>query len=152
MKKNNEMLKRFAVEGIPLINSVAQRIDLRTIFSKYIAPYGNEKIPVVDTLMILLCNITGGRKPLYQLEQWAQRIEPRCFQLKQEQLLHFNDDRFARALDKLYLSDRASLMTEIVVKMIKAVSLDIDRIHNDSTTVKAYGKIPGKTVTGLELL
>ncbi|MCK5015312.1 MAG: IS1634 family transposase [Candidatus Omnitrophica bacterium] len=152
MKKNDEKLKRFAVEGMPLINSVAQRINLRTIFSKYIAPYGNEKIPVVDTLMILLCNITGGRKPLYQLEQWAQRIEPRCFQLKQEKLLHLNDDRFARALDKLYLSDRASLMTEIVVKMIKAVNLDIDRIHNDSTTVKAYGKIPGKTITGLELL
>lgn len=32
------------------------------------------------------------------------------------------------------------------------IDLDIDRIHNDSTTVKAYGKIPGKTITGLELL
>ena len=152
MKNNDETLKRFAVEGMPLITSIAQRLDLATIFSKYIPSYGNEKIPVMDALMILLCNITGGRQPLYQLEQWAQRIEPKCFQLKQEQLLYFNDDRFARALDKLYLSDRASLMTEIVVKMIKAVDLDIDRIHNDSTSVKAYGKMPGKTITGLELL
>ncbi len=152
MKNNNETLRRFAIEGIPLITSIAQRLDLTTILSKYIPSYGNEKNPVVDALMILLCNITSGRQPLYQLEQWAQRIEPKCFGLKQEQLLYFNDDRFARALDKLYLSDRASLMTEIVVKMIKVVDLDIDRIHNDSTTVKAYGKIPGKTITGLELL
>jgi transposase len=152
MKNNNETLRRFAVEGIPLITSVAQRLDLATILSKYIPSYGNEKIPVMDALMILLCNMTGGRQPLYQLEQWAQRIEPKCFQLKQEQLLYLNDDRFARALDKLYLSDRASLMTEIVVKMIKVVELDIDRIHNDSTTVKAYGNIPGKTITCLELL
>jgi transposase len=151
MKNNNETLRRFVVEGIPLITSIAQRLELTTILSKYIPSYGNEKIPVVDALMILLCNITGGRQPLYQLEQWAQRIEPKCFQLKPEQLLYFNDDRFARALDKLYISDRASLMTEIVVKMIKVVNLDIDRIHNDSTTVKAYGKIPGKTITGLEL-
>jgi transposase len=148
---NNETLRRFAVEGLPLITSIAQRLGLTTIISKYIPSYGNEKIPVMDALMILLCNITGGRQPLYQLEQWAQRIEPECFQLKQEQLLYFNVDRFARALDKLYLSDRASLMTEIVVKMIKVVNLDIDRIHNDSTTVKAYGKIPGKTITSLEL-
>jgi transposase len=148
---NNETLRRFVVEGIPLITSTAQRLGLTTIISKYIPSYGNEKIPVMDALMILLCNITGGRQPLYQLEQWAQRIEPECFKLNQEQLLYFNDDRFARALDKLYLSDRASLMTEIVVKMIKVVNLDIDRIHNDSTTVKAYGKIPGKTITGLEL-
>jgi len=42
-------------------------------------------------------------------------------------------------------------MTEIVVKMIEEVGLELSRIHNDSTTVKAYGKIPGKTRTGLEL-
>lgn len=152
MKNKNEKLRRFDVEAIPLITSIAQRLDLPTILAKYIPSYGNEKIPVADALMILLCNMTAGRQPLYQLEQWAQRIEPKCFKLKQEQLLYLNDDRFARALDKLYLSDRASLMTEIVVKMIKVVDLNIDRIHNDSTTVKAYGKIPGKTITDLELL
>lgn len=102
--------------------------------------------------MLLVSNITIGRQPLYELEQWTQQIAPHCFHLKPEQLLYFNDDRFARALDKLYLSDRASLITEIVVKMIKVVDLDIDRVHNDSTTVKTYGKIPGKTITGLELL
>ena len=42
-------------------------------------------------------------------------------------------------------------MTEIVVNMIKEVDLALTRIHNDSTTVKAYGKIPGKTNTGLKL-
>ncbi len=152
MKKNDEKLKRLAVEGIPLITSVAQSIGFRTIISKYIPSYGNEKIAVVDALMILLCNITIGRQPLYELEQWLQKFDPQCFRLKQEQLHYFNDDRFGRALDKLYLSDRASLMTEIVVKMIKVVELEFQRVHNDSTTVKAYGKIPGKTKTGLELL
>jgi hypothetical protein len=53
----------------------------------------------------------------------------------------FNDDRFARALDKLYLTDRASLMTKIVVHMIRVVDLSLARVHNDSTTLKAYGKI-----------
>jgi transposase len=150
--EKKETLKRFIVEGIPLITSIAQSIELRTIISKYIHSYGNEKIPIVDTLMLLLCNITIRRQPLYELEQWAQKIEPQCFQLKTGQLQHLNDDRFGRALDKLYLCDRASLMTEIVVKMIKVVALDLHRVHNDSTTVKAYGKIPGKTKTGLELL
>jgi transposase len=152
MKKNNEELKRLTVQAIPLITSVAQRIGLKTIISKYIPSYGNEKIPVADTLMLLVANITIGRQPLYELEQWTQRVAPHCFHLKPGQLLYFNDDRFARALDKLYFSDRASLITEIVLKMIKVVGLDIDRVHNDSTTVKAYGKIPGKTITGLELL
>jgi len=42
-------------------------------------------------------------------------------------------------------------MTGIVVKMIKKVDLDMSRIHNDSTTVKAYGKIAGTTRSGLRM-
>jgi len=145
----DESLTRFTVAGIPLITSVSLRLSLKDILSAYLPPvYGNESIPVVDTLILLMCNITLGRQPLYELGQWARSIDPNCFGLPVENL---NDDRFARALDKLYLADRASLMTEIVVKMIEEVGLELPRIHNDSTTVKAYGKIPGKTMTGLEL-
>ena len=149
--ENSRRLKRFNVDGIPLINSIAERLGLKTIISDYIAPYGNETVPAVDTLMLLLCNITLGRQPLYELEQWVQRIDPGCYGLRIETSGIYNDDRFGRALDKLYLADRASLMTEIVMKMIRVVDLDLSRVHNDSTTVKAYGKIPGRTKTGLKL-
>ena len=63
----------------------------------------------------------------------------------------FTDDRFARALDRLYQADRASLMTELVLAFSRAFDLDLSRIHNDSTTVKAYGAYPGKTASGFEL-
>lgn len=146
-----ERLKRFNVASIPIIHSISNRLELKEILSKYIPVYGNEAIPVVDTLLLILYNITLGRKPLYEMTQWVQRIDPRCCNLEIEKIDRFNDDRFGRALDHLYNADRASLMTEIALKMIKNVNLDISRIHNDSTTVKAYGKIPGKTRTGLEL-
>ncbi len=147
----DESLTRFAVGGIPLITSVSQRLRLKAILSAHLPTYGNETIPVVDTLILLLCNITLGRQPLYELGQWVGCIDPNCFGLPAGNLEPLNDDRFARALDKLYLADRASLMTEIVVNMIKEVDLALCRVHNDSTTVKAYGRIPGKTRTGLEL-
>jgi len=35
--------------------------------------------------------------------------------------------------------------------MIKKIDLDMSRIHNDSTTVKAYGKIAGVTKSGLKM-
>jgi len=148
---DSQQLRRFTVAGIPLIAATAQRLDLRAILSGYVGAYGNETIPVVDTLMILLYNLTLGRQPLYELQRWVGNTDPSCFALKGEIAAAFNDDRFARALDRLYLTDRASLMTEIVVHMIGAVDLSLARVHNDSTTVKAYGKIQGKTRTGLEL-
>ena len=148
---NDEKLKRFNISGIPLIKSVSEIIDLQSIFKKYIASYGNETVPVIDTLMFLLWNITLGRQPLYELYDWIRDVDPKCHGLDKQQLASFNDDRFGRALDKLYAADRATLMTEIVVKMIKKINLDMGRLHNDSTTVKAYGKIAGVTKDGLRM-
>ena len=148
---NDEKLKRFNISGIPLIKSVSEIIDLQSIFKKYIVSYGNEIVPVIDTLMFLLWNITLGRQPLYELYDWIRDVDPKCHGLDKQQLASFNDDRFGRALDKLYAADRATLMTEIVVKMIKKINLDMGRLHNDSTTVKAYGKIAGVTKDGLRM-
>jgi len=83
--------------------------------------------------------------------KWVNTIDPKCHGLNAQSVNSFNDDRFGRALDKLYLCDRATLMTEIVLKMIKCINLDMSRIHNDSTTVKAYGKIAGVTKDGLKM-
>ena len=148
---SSEELKKYNISGIPLIKSVSVMLGLKEIFKKHIPSYGNEKVPVCDTLLLLIWNITLGRQPLYELSGWIDDIDPKCHGLQKQEVDALNDDRFARALDKLYMADRATIMTEIVVKMINKVDLDMDRIHNDSTTVKAYGKIGGTTKDGLRM-
>ena len=49
------------------------------------------------------------------------------------------------------MTDRASLMTEIVVFFVKEFEIALARLSNDATTIKAFGKYPGRTKTGLEL-
>lgn len=144
-------IKRQYVGEIPILKSIAQKLSIKNIFSQYIPTHGNEKVHTTDTLMMLVYNIACGRQPLYELEDWVTQMDSRMFGYPSFTKGLFNDDRFARALDKLYLSDRASLMTDIVVNMIKTIDLNLNQVHNDSTTVKAYGKIPGKTNSGLEL-
>ncbi|MFQ5561314.1 MAG: IS1634 family transposase [Nitrospinota bacterium] len=151
MSRDTDEINRLQVGEMPLIRKVIEQLHLRDILLKYIKPHKNERIPAVDSLLILLINITAGRQPLYEIEQWAQRIDPRIFGFKSFKPGVINDDRFGRALYKLYLSDRASMMTEIVLSMIKFTGLELSRVHNDSTTVKAYGKIPGRTRAGLKL-
>jgi len=150
-RDNSEKLKRFNISGIPLIKSVSEMLGLESIFSKYIPSYGNETVASASALLFLIWNITLGRQPLYELSQWMSDIDPGCHRLDEQQLSSFNDDRFGRALDKLYTADRATLMTDIVVTMIKKINLDMARLHNDSTTVKAYGKIAGVTKDGLRM-
>lgn len=144
------LLKR-QLGGLPLLHTIVQRMGLHEILSRYIPSHGNELVPVSDTLILLIYNLTMGKDPLYKLEEWVENIDKQCIHLDKYDEQSFGDDRFGRALDKLYKIDRASMMTEIVLAVIKEFDIQMDRIHNDSTSVKAYGQIPGKTKSGLEL-
>jgi hypothetical protein len=101
MSIDERKLKRLQVGGLPLIHAIAERMNLKAILSDYITPHGNELIPAVDTLILLIYNLTLGKHPLYELEQWVASHDWRCLGYEQFEPGHFNDDRFGRALDKL---------------------------------------------------
>ena len=147
----SKKLNRLRLGGLPLIHAVSERMRLREILYEYIPAHGNEKIPAVESLMLLIFNLTLGKTPLYELEKWVASLDGRCIGYEALPTETCTDDRFGRALDKLYRADRASLAIRLVVAVIKAFDLSLERVHNDSTTVKAFGKIGGKTTTGLEL-
>ena len=122
MDKNqstNRTLKRLQVGGLPLVHAIAERMKLKEILYKYIPAHGNEDIPAVETLMLLVHNLILGKDPLYELEQWVESLDFRCINHQAYEGVKFNDDRFGRVLDKLYLVDRASLMTELVILFVK---------------------------------
>ena len=41
------------------------------------------------------------------------------------------------------------MVTDIALRVIETTGVDLGELHNDSTTVKTYGHMPGKTTTGL---
>jgi transposase len=79
------------------------------------------------------------RHPLYEMAQWARRFVPEDLGLGSEQVGLMNDDRLGRALDKLFAADRRSIMTRLIVHMSKAFELNLQRLHNDSTTITFSG-------------
>jgi len=149
--KNKEKLTRKKVAGIPIIYDIIERMNLRQMLLDTVCVHGNEKFYAVDTLILLIINLTLGRQPLYELEQWVQTLDPTCVGHKNLPKGTINDDRFGRALDKLYNADRATLMTRLVLEVVKTFDINLDRIHNDSTTIKACGMYPGRTKQGFEL-
>jgi transposase len=60
--------------------------------------------------------------------------------------LRLTDDRVGRALDQLFHADRASLLTTVVVRAVRAFDLDLGQLHNDSTTITLSGQYA--TATG----
>ena len=69
---------------------------------------------------VLLCNILIEREPLYALHEWADRFDEPLLGLPEGAARLLNDDRVGRALDALFLADRAALLTDIVVGAVQA--------------------------------
>lgn len=149
-ERHAQTLKRYRTGEIPLLQAVSQQLGLKTLFHQYLPAHGNEKVPAADTLLLLIYNITSGRQPLYELPTWSALHDGRLFgwPCELDETL-FNDERYGRALDKLYAVDRASLMTDLVLRLIQVSQLDLDQIHNDSTSVKTTGQMPGATHEGV---
>ncbi len=144
-------LQRFEVGGLPLIRNVIRQLHLREVLADELEVSGREHINPVDALVLLVTNMAVAKDPLYELADWVGSLDWRPLGFPRKPKGRFTDDRFGRALDKLYEADRASLQTRLVLHVVRAFDVHFDRIHNDSTSVKACGRIPGRTRTGLEL-
>ena len=145
------LLNLVPLGAMPLVRHIITRLNLKNILLDQIPTHANSLIPTVDCLALLVFNLAIGKAPLYKLSKWVESLDLRSFGYYEPNLPTLNDDQFGRALDKLYTTDRASLMTKIVISAVKKFDINLERIHNDSTSVKAYGKIQGKTKTGVEL-
>ncbi len=146
-----DQLRRKRVGEMPLLHHLAKRLRFDELLASHISAHGNEKIPAAQSLLLLVFNITSGRMPLYELPQWTTDFDGRLIGQDSELPENlFNDDRYARALDKLYLADRASLMTDLVLAMAQALQLDLSQLHNDSTSIKTCGSMPGQSTSGLQ--
>jgi transposase len=144
-------LTRLQVGPLPLIRSIIARLGLREILLEQFPASDRQAFPRADLLILLATNLTLAKDPLYELAGWVDSLDLRALGYRRPTAERLSDDRFARALDQLYQADRTSLMTRLVVSAIQAFDIRSERIHNDSTSVKACGRIPGCTRTGLEL-
>jgi hypothetical protein len=155
MSKSNDQnlqLVSKVVGPLPLLNSFLERLQIERFLGKFV-PAGDRRqrlAPAVG-LGVLLRNIMLARRPLYGLAEWAQRYESTLLGLSTDAPEYFNDDRFGRCLDALFRADRATLMTEIVVRAVEEFDLELTELHNDSTTVTftgQYSQADGTSVRG----
>jgi len=126
------------VGGLPLVNHILQRLKVDQLLSCALPSGGH--LSHARALGVLLRNIAlNDRQPLYTHAEWAARAEPSLIGLEDGQAALLNDDRVGRALDRLFDADRAALLTELVVGAIKEFTIDLDQLHNDSTTLTLTG-------------
>src|SRR5271157_4466334 len=88
---------------------------------------------------LLLKNVLLCREPLYGVGEWAARYAPEALGFADTQLPSLNDDRVGRCLDRLFRSDVTSLVLALATHVVREFQVDLDELHNDSTTITFHG-------------
>ncbi len=129
------------VGALPIINHFLRLLGLDELFQRFLPETDPRSLlsPAIG-LGVLLRNILVSREPLYSLQEWCHRSEESLLGLPRGRTALLNDDRFGRCLDSLFGADRAALMTAVVVQAARVFRLDLEELHNDSTTVTFHGE------------
>jgi transposase len=125
---------------LPVLNRLLTRLRLEPILRDYLPPPDRRsRISTTQGLMVLLKNLLLSREPLYGVPQWAARYELAALGLAPGQIAALNDDRIGRCLDQLFQSDCSSLALAVAAQAVAEFDVDLDELHNDSTTVTFSG-------------
>ena len=126
--------------AVPLVAHFARRIGLPGLLDRWVPPDDARlALDPATVLSVVVANLCIEHRPLYALGEWAAAYEPALLGLAGGQAGLLNDDRAGRMLDRLFLADRGSLLTELMTGVITEFGIDCSRLHNDSTSVSVHG-------------
>jgi transposase len=133
-------LTSYRVAALPVLQGVLTRPRLEAFLRDHLPREDRRsRVSTATGLMILLKNLLISREPLYGIAEWAARYAPERLGLIPTQLPSLNDDRVGRCLDRLFDADVPSLTLAVVAHAVREFAVNLDELHNDSTTVTLHG-------------
>jgi len=126
--------------ALPVVAHFLDRAGLPAVLDKHLpAADARVRLAPATAVRLVVTNLLIGRQPLYALGEWAAPFAPHLLGLAPGQVEAVNDDRVGRALEALFDADRASLLTELVLGVVREFGVDTTELHNDSTSINVSG-------------
>ena len=136
-------LRSYQVGALPILNHFLQRMKLQDALADALGPDDpRAKLSSTTALLVLLRNLLVSREPVYGVGEWAARYAPDLLGLLPQQIPLLNDDRMGRSLVGLFLVDSASLVLVVAAEVVHEFAIELEQLHNDSTTVTFCGAYP----------
>jgi len=141
MQEKNLRLRGVRVGALPILNDFMERMGLREELTLAL-----KNCDYADALLGLIKNILIDRNALYAIGEWTASYDSGL--VAQGKM---GDDKLARALDRLFAADRATLQTRTVLATVKNFGLKMEQIHNDTTSVMVRGAYDGQNPKAVQL-
>jgi len=125
---------------LPVVNHFLDRLGVAELLERHL-PQDDRRLRLAPAVVIgvVIRNLVLHREPVYALGEWAAPFDPSLLGLAPADSGVLNDDRVGRTLLRLFDADRASLLTELVLRAVDRFGIDCSQLHNDSTSVTFSG-------------
>ena len=138
------------VGAIPLLMRIMERMQLEPLLRQHVPDKDSRTKPATArVLTVLVCNLLVSREPVYGVAEWAGNYAPDLFQLQPDELPHLNDDRVGRCLDRLFAALDSELVLAVVRQVVQEFGVQLEELHNDSTTISFFGTYADAQQEGL---
>ena len=125
---------------LPVINHFLARMGLAGSWERFV-PHDDARLRLAPAVVlgVVVRNLVTHREPVYAMGEWAAPYDPALLGLGPGDVEALNDDRVGRTLERLFDADRASLLTEVVLAVVREFGIDCTQLHNDSTSITFTG-------------
>jgi transposase len=118
---------------LPLVNHFIERMGLAALLEKHVPTTDRRcRLSHAQALGVLLRSIVVEREPIYRAQETVHGFAAGLFGVAADDLEALGDDR-------LFEADRATLLTEVVLGVAKRFAVQLERLHNDSTSISFCG-------------
>jgi transposase len=135
--------KKYVLGAHPIIQFFIQQLKIPEIIGAYIKQDERLKLPVEQTLTVLIHNILTSPMPMYEIADWLAPLDESHVGLEPSQAPLIHDDRLGQSLETFYRGRHKDVFFRLALRAIKLFDLDCSQIHQDTTTVTFSGKYAG---------
>jgi transposase len=138
--RKGNLLKRFVIQAHPIIQTYLQKLKITELIATYIQQDQRLKLPVEQTLCVLIHNILSTPAPMYEIADWVRALDEQSLGLEPSQVELIHDDRVGQALERFYQGRHKDVFFHLALRAIKVFDLLCSRVHQDTTSVTFCGK------------
>lgn len=142
-------LKKFVLEAHPIIQTYIAKLKIPELIATYILQDQRLKLPIEQSLCVLIHNILTTPMPMYEIAAWLAPLDDASLGLDPSEAGCIQDDRVGQALERFYRGRHKDVFFHLALRAIKVFEIQCSQIHQDTTTVTFSGKYAGWGVAEL---
>ena len=140
MQEDSFRLQQVRLASLPIVQRFIKALGLNELLVEAVGYEAH-----AEALETLVKSVILRPDALYRLRTWTANFDDHLVRK------NLSDDMLARALDRLYKTDRASLLTKLSLAAVDKFGVNTDQIHNDSTSVKFSGEYANQNPKAVQL-